>query len=118
MLGDGTAGGSGGIPSAVRWGGGFFQGSTSAASVANNAWRQVTYVNSGDAPTLIFQGTKDPLVPHDQAIAMVEAMTKAGVRGRVELLIGASHGWPNPELGRTIRETFAFFDQHLKDQNK
>jgi autotransporter-associated beta strand protein len=39
-LGDGSAGGSGGIPSAVRWGGGFFQGSPSATSVTNNAWHQ------------------------------------------------------------------------------
>lgn len=75
----------------------------------------VTYVNAGDAPTLIFQGTKDPLVPHDQAIAMLEAMTKAGVPGRVEFIVGASHGWPNPELGRTVRDTFAFFEQHLKE---
>jgi len=36
-LGDGTGAGSGGIPSAVRYAGGFFQGSTSAASVANGA---------------------------------------------------------------------------------
>ena len=36
-LGDGTGPGSGGIPSSVRWGGGFFQGSTSAASVTNGA---------------------------------------------------------------------------------
>jgi autotransporter-associated beta strand protein len=41
-LGDGSAGGSGGVPSAVRWGGGFFQGSTGATSVLNNLWHQVT----------------------------------------------------------------------------
>ena len=75
----------------------------------------VTYVSPGDAPVLTYQGTKDPLVPHDQAVALVEAMTKAGVPGRVELLIGASHGWPNPELNRTIHGTFAFFEQHLKN---
>jgi autotransporter-associated beta strand protein len=45
-LGDGTGAGSGGIPSAVRYAGGFLQGSTSAASVTNNAWHQVTYVNN------------------------------------------------------------------------
>jgi acetyl esterase/lipase len=76
----------------------------------------VTYVTSGDASMLIFQGTKDPLVPHDQSIAMLEALTNAGVHGRVEFLIGASHGWPNPELGRTIHNTFTFFEQHLKPQ--
>jgi acetyl esterase/lipase len=93
----------------------FLGGTKEQKQEAYNRASPVTYVNGGDAPTLIFQGTKDPLVPHDQAIAMVEAMTKAGVPGRVEFLLGASHGWPNPELNRTIRETFAFFDQHLKN---
>jgi autotransporter-associated beta strand protein len=46
-LGGGAGPGSGGIPGAVRWGGGFFQGSTSATAVDDNAWHQVTYVNSG-----------------------------------------------------------------------
>ena len=37
----------------------------------------VTYVSAGDAPTLTFQGTKDPLVPHTQATALADAMTHA-----------------------------------------
>lgn len=74
----------------------------------------VTYVNKGDAPMLLFQGTKDPLVPHEQAITMVEALTKAGVQGRVELMIGAGHGWGGAELARTAESTFTFFDQQLK----
>ena len=60
-LGDGTAGGSGGIPSAVRWGGGFFQGSTAAASVADNAWHQVTYVNNGGEYAIYVDGVAQPL---------------------------------------------------------
>lgn len=74
----------------------------------------LTYLDSGDAPTLTFQGTKDPLVPHSQAIALIEAMTTAGVPGRVEVLVGAGHGWGNPELERTVAATHAFFAQHLK----
>jgi autotransporter-associated beta strand protein len=60
-LGDGTAGGSGGIPSGVRYAGGFFQGSTGATSVNNNAWRQVTYVNSGGNYSLYVDGVAQPL---------------------------------------------------------
>ena len=81
------------------------------------AYRQaspITYVTPGDAPMLLFQGTRDPLVPHTQAYAMVEAMTRYNVPGRVELLVNASHGWGDPDLKRTIAETFAFFDQYLK----
>ena len=45
---------------------------------------------------------------------MLEAMTKNGIPGRIELLIGASHGWGDPELRRTAASSFAFFDDHLK----
>jgi autotransporter-associated beta strand protein len=60
-LGDGTAGGSGGIPSSVRWGGGFFQGSTAAGAVNNNQWRLVTYVNSGGSTAIYVDGVAQPL---------------------------------------------------------
>ena len=74
----------------------------------------LTYLDQGDAPLLIFQGTKDRLVPPTQATVMADAMTKAAVPGRVELLIGADHGWGGAELIRTWNESLLFFSQHLK----
>lgn len=74
----------------------------------------ITYVTKGDAPTLIFQGTKDPLVPHTQAYKMIESLTAAGVPGRVEFLVGASHGWSGADLEHTVQATYKFFDEHLK----
>jgi acetyl esterase/lipase len=74
----------------------------------------LTFVSKDDAPVLTFQGTKDPLVPFTQAIKLAEAMTSAGVSGRVELMIGAQHGWGGAEMDRTISETFTFLDRHLK----
>lgn len=76
----------------------------------------VTYVSSGDAPTLIYHGTKDVLVPYTQAFKMVDAMTAAGVPGRVELILGAGHGWGGPELMRTLEGSVKFFDQELKNK--
>lgn len=76
----------------------------------------VTYASKEDAPLLIFQGTKDPLVPHSQAFKMVDAMTAAGVPGRVELLVGAAHGWGGEDIKRTERESLAFFDRYLKEK--
>jgi acetyl esterase/lipase len=61
----------------------------------------ITFVSKDDAPVLTFQGTKDPLVPYNQAIKLADAMNTAGVAGRVELLIGAQHGWGGTELDRT-----------------
>ena len=63
---------------------------------------------------LLFQGTRDPLVPHTQAYRMIEAMTKAGVPGRVEILVNAAHGWGGPELDHTIEQSFRFFDSQLQ----
>jgi acetyl esterase/lipase len=78
----------------------------------------LTYVNAGDAPTLLIQGTKDRLVPHSQAYLMIDALSKAGVPGRLDMIAGADHGWGNPELQRTVDETYAFFEQHLKPKKK
>jgi len=75
----------------------------------------LTYVSKDDAPVLTFQGTNDPLVPYNQAIKLAQAMSTAGVPGRVELMVGASHGWGGAEMERTTREAFAFFDRYLKD---
>ncbi|HEY7120239.1 MAG TPA: alpha/beta hydrolase [Tepidisphaeraceae bacterium] len=74
----------------------------------------ITYVNAGDAPMLLFQGTKDVLVPFEQATLMADALTKANVPGRVELILGANHGWAGAEMSRTAEETYAFFNQYLK----
>jgi acetyl esterase/lipase len=73
----------------------------------------ITYVSSGDAPTLIFQGTNDALVPPEQAWVMAGAMGKARVAGRVEILVGANHGWGGDELKRTIAAGNEFFHEHL-----
>jgi acetyl esterase/lipase len=92
-----------------------FLGGTAADQPANyKAASPVTYVDKDDAPTLIYHGTKDRLVPHTQAYVMADAMSKAGMPGRVEMLIGADHGWGNPELNRTVEGTAAFFAEHLK----
>jgi len=81
-----------------------------------DAYRQsspVTYASAGDAPMLLFQGTRDPLVPYTQAFRMAERLTEAGVEGRVELLIGAGHGWAGDEQKRSMDAMFRFLDARL-----
>jgi autotransporter-associated beta strand protein len=60
-LGDGTAAGSGGIPSSVRYGGGFFQGATSATSVTDGNWHLVTYVNNAGTYAIYVDGAVQSL---------------------------------------------------------
>jgi len=74
----------------------------------------VNYVDKTDAPLLIFHGTMDALVPYNQAFLMTDALTKAGVPGRIEMLLGANHGWGGAELTRTFAASVAFFDEQLK----
>lgn len=92
----------------------FLGGTPNEKPEASAKGSPLTYVSADDAPVLTFQGTKDPLVPHSQAIKLTEAMSKAGVPGRVELMIGAGHGWNGAELSRTKAETLTFFDRYLK----
>ena len=74
----------------------------------------VSYIDKSDAPTLMFMGTKDRLVPYNQAYLLADALTQAGVAGRIELLLGADHGWGGAELTRTVVASKAFFDEQLK----
>jgi acetyl esterase/lipase len=91
-----------------------FIGGTKADKLADyRRASPVTYVSKGDAPMLLLQGTKDALVPHEQAVVMADALTRAGVPGRVELLLGANHGWRGDELNRTVAAHAAFFEQYL-----
>jgi acetyl esterase/lipase len=74
----------------------------------------LTFLTRDDAAILTFHGTKDPLVPSSQATKFAEAMTRVGLSGRTELIIGAGHGWTGKELRRTMAESYEFFDEHLK----
>jgi len=74
----------------------------------------IRYVSRGDAPLLMLQGTKDPLVPHTQAVAMAEALSQQGVPGRVELYIGAAHGWGGKDLQHSLQQAYEFFDNQLR----
>ena len=78
----------------------------------------LSYVSKGDPPMLLLQGTDDPLVPHSQAIKMLQAMTVADVPGRVEFLIDAGHGWGGADLERSIDVTNRFFHRYLRSSQQ
>ena len=62
----------------------------------------------------MFQGTKDQLVPYDQVLELASSLTKAGIPGRIEIILGAGHGWGGDEMKRTQATALEFFDEHLK----
>ncbi len=92
----------------------FIGGSIEDKPAAYQLASPIAHVDRGDAPMMLFQGTRDNLVPWTQATSMADALTKAGVTGRVELLIGKPHGWLGPELIRTLEEGVVFFNEQLK----
>lgn len=74
----------------------------------------ITYVTKDTCPILSIHGTKDNIVPVDQAVEFDAAMKKAGATSELIILEGQGHGFVGP-AAKTAREaTFAFFDKHLK----
>jgi hypothetical protein len=45
---------------------------------------------------------------------MAEALTNAGVPGRVELMLGDGHGWGGKKLEDSVRGMWEFLDRNLK----
>lgn len=74
----------------------------------------VRYLDGGDPPMLLFQGTRDPLVPAAQAQLFLDRMTEVGVRGKAVLVAGAGHGFLEPELGDSVEATLRWLDRHLR----
>ena len=74
----------------------------------------VSYVSKDDPPFLFFHGTEDKLVNIRQSKVLAEKLKEAGVEAKVVVMEGEGHGWRGAALGRTIEQTLAFFDGHLK----
>lgn len=76
----------------------------------------VTYVSKDSAPFLIMHGDKDNVVPLDQSEALADALKKAGVEVKLQIVTDNGHGGPgfsSPENRKLIE---GFFDKHLRPQ--
>ncbi len=71
----------------------------------------VTYVSADDPPILTAHGTKDPLVPYDQALELDAAMKKAGAKHLLIEMTDGGHGFRNVMLDARVKR---FFDIHLR----
>ncbi|HEY3319754.1 MAG TPA: alpha/beta hydrolase [Planctomycetota bacterium] len=74
----------------------------------------IAYIDSTDPPILTFHGDADPIVPVSQARRLHEALRRAGVPERLEIVRGAGHGWTGNDAERITRMTIEFFDTQLK----
>lgn len=71
----------------------------------------ITYVSADDPPFLTAHGTKDPLVPYDQALELDTAMKKAGVSHLLTEMTNGGHGFRSEELDHRVKQ---FLDLHLR----
>jgi acetyl esterase/lipase len=71
----------------------------------------ITHVSADNAPTLIMHGTKDRLVPFQQAEEFVARMKEAGVPAQLVVKKDADHGWAN--MGEDLKAFGDWFDTHL-----
>ena len=81
-LGDGDRGGSGGLPSGVRNGGGFFQPAPAGSTpVTDGQWHLVTYVNKGGTYAIYTDGVLQSLNPGNDGFvtADVGSVVRLGV---------------------------------------
>lgn len=92
----------------------YLGGSAEAAKDLASRASPVSYVGSGDPAVLVFQGTKDALVPPAQVFALMEKLSAAGIPGRVEFLLGAEHGFQGAEFDRAMKQTWEFLEERLK----
>ena len=76
----------------------------------------MTYVGKDSAPFLIMHGDKDNTVPLQQSEVLAEALKKAGVDVKLQIIEGNGHGGPgfnSPESRKLIED---FFAKHLRKE--
>jgi acetyl esterase/lipase len=71
----------------------------------------VTHVTADDPPTLVIHGTKDRLVPFEQAERIVARLKEAGVPVKLVVKEGADHGWL--DMIKDVVTIADWFDQYL-----
>ncbi len=72
------------------------------------------YVTKDAAPTLVFHGTADVVVPIVHSERFVDALKKAGVPAELVVVKGEGHGWGGDASKETAKKAKAFLDTHLK----
>jgi acetyl esterase/lipase len=72
----------------------------------------IMHVTPDDAPTLIYHGDADTLVPLQQSESIVEKLKAAKVDAKLVVKAGAGHGWLS--MGKDMEDFANWFDAHLK----
>jgi dipeptidyl aminopeptidase/acylaminoacyl peptidase len=74
----------------------------------------MTYVTKDAAPFLIMHGDQDKLVPLSQSEMFTQALKKAGVEVKLQVIPGNGHGGPGFNTAESNKLMKDFFDKHLR----
>jgi acetyl esterase/lipase len=74
----------------------------------------MTYAGKNAPPFLFLHGTKDRVVPIQQAKDLAEKLRKAGGSARLVSVEDEGHGWRGEKLLSTLTQMMDFFDETLK----
>jgi len=89
-------------------------------SEAPEVWRDASplfHVHPDAAPCFLIQGTRDRLVPPDQAVRFAEAVRQVGAKVTLALIDGLGHGYSfRPALMRQLHDAFYAAFQFLKGE--
>ena len=72
----------------------------------------IYYVDSTSAPTIIYHGDEDEVVPVQQSIAFVEKLKSCNVPSKLRIKKRGGHGWENQI--NDIKNFADWFDEYLK----
>jgi acetyl esterase/lipase len=76
----------------------------------------IYHVDAADAPTLIFHGEIDPLVPLQQVQSLKAKLDEAKVPNELIVKPKAGHGWPG--MGDDMQKAADWFDKYLTPADK
>ena len=89
-------------------------GTPASNSEMYKASSPVNFVNEESAPTLIFQGGKDPLVSAGQANLLKKKLDASGVPNQLVVYANEGHGWVGNTLSDSFQKISQFLSQHVK----
>lgn len=75
----------------------------------------ISHVTEKTAPTLLFHGDEDKLVPFQQAETFFAKLQKAGVPSKLEVRKGKGHGWAG--MLDDLKLAREWYDTHLKKRD-
>ncbi len=111
---------AGGTPSDLRK----FHGGTLVPNFLGEHWSEnsvvfresspAAYVSTGDAPTFLYHGSRDRLVPFDQATDYKAALEAAGVPNELYVLRGLGHITTFLLDSGAVQRGADFLDRHLR----